>query len=94
MERKIDSLGRIVIPIGIRRNLGWREGTPCEVQEHDGKVIINRSETDVRKVKGINELPLENFYQGKCPYCDSEVTELFNKLYCGNCSCKIDWERE
>lgn len=29
--RSIDELGRLVIPIEVRRELGWPEGTPLEV---------------------------------------------------------------
>lgn len=41
--RRIDDLGRIVIPREIRRNLGIREGDPLEIYtEKDGSVIFKK----------------------------------------------------
>ena len=42
--RRIDDLGRIVIPKEIRRILHIREGDPLEIYTHtDGSVILNES---------------------------------------------------
>ena len=45
--RRIDDLGRIVIPREVRRMLGIREGDPLEISViDDGKsVVINRYNT-------------------------------------------------
>ena len=41
--RRIDDLGRIVIPKEIRRNMGIREGDPLEIwTDRDGSVIFKR----------------------------------------------------
>ena len=41
--RKIDELGRVVIPKEIRRTLRIREGDPLEIfTEHDGEVIFKK----------------------------------------------------
>lgn len=40
--RRIDDLGRIVIPKEIRRNLGIREGEPLEISVHEGCVCLKK----------------------------------------------------
>lgn len=40
--RKIDSLGRIVIPKEIRKNLGIRDGESLEILIEDDKVILSK----------------------------------------------------
>lgn len=42
--RRIDDLGRIVIPKEIRRTLRIREGDPLEIfTDREGKVILNEN---------------------------------------------------
>ena len=44
--RKIDDLGRIVIPKEIRKNLRIREGDPLEIFiEKDGEIILRKHAT-------------------------------------------------
>ena len=41
--RRIDELGRVVIPKEIRRTLGIREGTPIEIfTDREGEVILKK----------------------------------------------------
>ena len=41
--RRIDDLGRVVVPKEIRRTLGIREGTPLEIfTGKDGEVILKK----------------------------------------------------
>ncbi|AOY76662.1 AbrB/MazE/SpoVT family DNA-binding domain-containing protein [Clostridium formicaceticum] len=40
--RKIDDLGRLVIPKETRRNLGIKEGDPVEFYVEDEKIIIQK----------------------------------------------------
>ena len=46
--RRIDDLGRIVIPKEIRRTMGIREGDPLEIFTEDNSIIFS-------KYDGINE---------------------------------------
>lgn len=43
--RRIDDLGRIVIPKEIRRNLGIREGDPLEIFVDNGGVCLIKVST-------------------------------------------------
>lgn len=40
IRRKVDDLGRVVIPAGIRRTLGIREGDPVEVTVEGERVVL------------------------------------------------------
>ena len=41
--RRIDELGRVVIPKEIRRTLRIREGDPLEIYtDHDGEVVLKK----------------------------------------------------
>lgn len=42
ITRKVDDLGRIVIPAGVRRNLGIREGDQVEVHVDGEQVILTK----------------------------------------------------
>lgn len=70
--RKIDELGRIVIPMEIRRNLGLEEKDPIEIFV-DGDSIILKSyqaqEGPVQKVKTL---------LGK--FSEEDILEALNKL--------------
>ena len=44
MIRKIDELGRIVIPKDVRRTLGLSSGDELEISVADGEVILKKSE--------------------------------------------------
>lgn len=54
--RRIDDLGRVVIPKEIRRARGWEEGAPIEVIP-DGKDVILRLYSDNKRLEDLlNEL--------------------------------------
>lgn len=44
IHRKIDDLGRIVIPVGIRRNLGINEGDRLEVTVEDERIVLLKTQ--------------------------------------------------
>lgn len=62
IRRKVDDLGRVVIPAGIRRTLGIREGDPVEVtvegervvlaKPHDACVFCGREEEEPTDFRG------------------------------------------
>lgn len=43
--RRMDSLGRVVIPKSIREQLGWQEGTPIEVIGSDDGIYLREQQT-------------------------------------------------
>ena len=44
--RRVDDLGRVVIPKEIRRNLGIRDGEALEIYTEPGAVIFRKCEVD------------------------------------------------
>ncbi|PGO55347.1 AbrB family transcriptional regulator, partial [Bacillus cereus] len=42
MTRKVDELGRVVLPIELRRTLGIAEKDPIEIFVEDEKVILKK----------------------------------------------------
>jgi transcriptional pleiotropic regulator of transition state genes len=40
--RKLDELGRIVIPIDVRRSFEIKEGTPIEIAVDDDRIILHK----------------------------------------------------
>jgi transcriptional pleiotropic regulator of transition state genes len=42
IRRKVDDLGRIVIPAGIRRSLGIRDGDGLEVSVEGDRIVLNK----------------------------------------------------
>jgi AbrB family transcriptional regulator, transcriptional pleiotropic regulator of transition state genes len=44
MSRKIDDLGRLVLPAEIRRHFGLREGTHLEIQVEDDRIVLTKVE--------------------------------------------------
>lgn len=61
--RRIDDLGRVVIPKEIRRNCNIREGEPLEIFLQDGGVVFKKYNPDYRE-------ELTNTLQGAADYYD------------------------
>lgn len=45
MARKVDQLGRVVLPAELRRQLGIREGDLVEISIEDERVVLERVES-------------------------------------------------
>lgn len=41
--RKVDDLGRVVLPVELRRSLGIEERDPLEIYVQDDKIILRKS---------------------------------------------------
>lgn len=75
ITRKIDELGRIVLPKELRKTLGIEPGTPIEIYTEDDMIILKKFENicvlcgstaDVTDVKG----------KKVCSKCISELKAL------------------
>ncbi len=42
IRRKVDDLGRVVIPVGMRRTLGISEGDELEFAVEDDRIVLDR----------------------------------------------------
>lgn len=83
IRRKVDDLGRIVIPAGIRRNLGIAEGDVLEVAV-DGDAVVLARPVDQCVFCGRSQVPLEPF-RGKalCRDCVRSVGQLSRQIDVG-----------
>jgi AbrB family transcriptional regulator (stage V sporulation protein T) len=54
--RRIDDLGRIVIPKEVRKVNGWKAGTPVEMFATDEGIMVREYKTDVEKESLLNDL--------------------------------------
>ncbi len=43
IARRIDHLGRIVVPAELRRSLGIRDGDVVEISERDGELVVRKT---------------------------------------------------
>lgn len=71
--RRVDDLGRVVIPKEIRRNLGIREGEALEIYTNPGEVIFRKCEVD-----RLNDL--EQACDNLVYDCDMNTTGQIRKL--------------
>ena len=62
MERKLDELGRLVIPMEFRKTLGWGKGVRVNMNIEGERVIVTKSATccslcgarmNLKDVKGV-----------------------------------------
>ncbi|GHV10359.1 AbrB family transcriptional regulator [Clostridia bacterium] len=74
VTRKVDELGRIVLPIELRRNLGIEEKTELEIYVEGQSIVLRRadqgcafcgSDRYLTQVKGISI----------CPACIKEISK-------------------
>lgn len=70
IRRRVDSLGRIVIPVDIRRYLGWAEGANIEITLF-GQYLLLNAESD----RPIQHIVIES----TSPITD-EILRNLNKL--------------
>ena len=76
--RKIDGLGRIVIPMEIRNKLEISENAPLEIHLEGSTIVVSKYEPDCTfcgSSKNITE------YKGKnvCEKCMKDLTNLLEK---------------
>lgn len=71
--RKIDSLGRIVIPVDYRKKAGIYDTGEARITEENGKIIIEKLHPDC-KICGAEGKLDEQF--GICPKCIEAIKGL------------------
>jgi looped-hinge helix DNA binding domain, AbrB family len=77
--RKIDELGRIVLPRELRKSFGIEEKTPLEIYVEDGNIILKKYETAVTikdKVAELESLIKDNYELNECQELLLKLDEL------------------
>lgn len=75
--RRIDDLGRVVVPKEIRKYVGIKEGDPLEIFVDEDKIILKKYESFVGLKELIRRLE-EEFLEVKNDM-DLEITEKINE---------------
>ena len=74
--RRIDELGRVVIPKEIRRTLRIREGDPLEIYtDHDGEVVLKKY-SPIGEIAAIARDYTDSLYRSLghiCCICDRDM---------------------
>lgn len=75
--RKVDELGRIVIPKELRKHFGIEEKDGLEIYVEDNKIILRKYEPTCAFCQ--NSEGVFNFH-GKniCPNCAKEISQIIN----------------
>ena len=75
VTRKIDELGRIVLPIDVRRKLNLSSGDSMEFFVDEGRIILKKYKPSCAFCSGVDGLV---FYKGRlvCRDCVNALNEL------------------
>jgi transcriptional pleiotropic regulator of transition state genes len=73
--RKVDELGRVVIPIELRRNMGISEKDALEIYVDGEKIILKKYEPACIFCNSAEQV---RYFKGKmiCEHCAQEMQEL------------------
>lgn len=75
MIKKIDNLGRVVVPKGFRLMLGLKPGDPLDVEVEDGKLLISPHH-DGCSFCGSTEATRTLMGKKICPDCLSRIKSI------------------
>jgi transcriptional pleiotropic regulator of transition state genes len=77
--RKLDELGRIVIPVELRRSMGLGEKDPVEIYVDKEKIILKKHvEAKVCMITGVASGDNKSFFDGKI-VLSAEGIEMLSK---------------
>ena len=77
--RRMDPLGRVVIPKSIREQLGWQEGTPIEVIGSDDGIFLREQQT-LTLSERVRRLQREAIQEGSPVWAIYHLSKLLNVL--------------
>ncbi|HFK1433987.1 TPA: AbrB/MazE/SpoVT family DNA-binding domain-containing protein [Bacillus cereus] len=79
VSRKVDELGRVVIPIELRRTLGITEGTALDFHVEGEKVVLRKQEKSCFVTGKVSESNME-LLDGRMFLSKEGATELLDIL--------------
>lgn len=77
--RRMDPLGRVVIPKSIREQLGWQEGTPIEVIGSDEGIYL-RKQQELPLSERVRRLQKEAVQEGASVEVLYQMNQLLDVL--------------
>jgi len=75
--RKIDSLGRVVLPIELRKEFDIDKNSDIDICVSDNQIILKKSEPSCkicRAAKDLKQVPDKNIFV--CTDCQKEISNL------------------
>lgn len=72
--RRVDELGRIVLPVELRRTMGIEIKDPVEITTEGNKIILKKYE-DACVFCGKKESLVEFMGKNVCPQCQKSISE-------------------
>ena len=80
MKKKVDNLGRIILPAEVRRDLGIQVGEELNLDVDDGKIILSRQSSKCA-ICGSEEVWYKIKNQGLCRECFKEIRCIEEQEY-------------
>ena len=74
--RKVDELGRVVIPIELRNNLGIKEKDPIEIYVDGSSIVLKKYQPNCIFCAGTKKL-VEHKGKLVCSNCSKKIEESF-----------------
>ena len=71
--KKIDSVGRVVIPVEVRTTLNWREGEQLLLEIKDDSLVIKKKEEQNCNLCGSQERLIKINNNWLCENCIAEI---------------------
>ncbi len=79
MSRHLDPLGRIVIPIELRRTLGINTKDSLAIFTHEDQIILLKHHTGCLFCGEVDDTMLHFHGEEVCPSCGNEMTDVLVK---------------
>lgn len=80
MKKKVDNLGRIILPAEVRRDLRIQVGEELNLDVDDGKIILSRQSSKCA-ICGSEEVWYKIKNQGLCRECFKEIRCIEEQEY-------------
>lgn len=74
-KRKVDELGRVVLPVEVRRDLGIDEKDELSIFVNDGEIILKKAQPSCLMCKNTNNLTIVD-NKSFCTACISKIKEM------------------
>jgi AbrB family looped-hinge helix DNA binding protein len=80
LERKIDDIGRLLIPVDIRKKIGLEPGDKVRLSIDKGKLIVRKpNEKKQCRICGANILSAHETIMGLCAECEEDILDRFKQ---------------
>lgn len=75
MKKKVDNLGRVILPAEVRRELGIQLGEELNLLVSDGKIILSKQSFNCA-ICGSNRVLIQLHHKGICEECYNKIKRI------------------